>query len=144
MLTVRDLLDKKGSHVITISPDASVLSAAQRMTKHGIGGLIVTEGDRVVGVCTERDVLREVAAQRDPGSTPVEEIMTRKLMICHLETTLNETATIFKERRIRHLPVIEGDRLVGVISIGDINAWRMQSQESALHHLEAYLYSNPL
>src|SRR5688572_22911983 len=112
MFLVTEVLRRKGSQVITIAPTESAQAAAQSMNQHRIGSLVVTEGDAVVGIVTERDILTKVvAAERSPGQTPVSAIMTQRVLTCAPETTLDELRKTMRERRIRHVPVMEGGRL---------------------------------
>jgi CBS domain-containing protein len=142
MAVVRDILEKKGSQVWTIGPDATVLQAALVMNEHKIGATLVTDGGRVVGVFSERDVLRRVVGeQRDPAGTRVAEVMTQEVVCCTPETTLEEAGGAMMHRRIRHLPVVDGDgRLLGLVSIGDLNAYRQADQEQTIFLLNEYLY----
>ena len=105
MPTVRDVLALKGSTVHTAPASTTVLEATVKMNQHKIGALIVTNEDQIVGIFTERDVLRRVvAARRDPVQTTVAEVMTGKVICCDLDTDLDEVSQIMKDRRIRHLP----------------------------------------
>jgi CBS domain-containing protein len=141
MATIRDLLATKGSHVLTIGPDASVLQAVLLMNDNKVGALVVTKGDEVVGMFTERDLLRRVVGeQRDPNTTRVSEAMTPEVVCCTPQTSLEEARGAMKNRRIRHLPVIEDGRLCGLISIGDLNAHQINSQEHTIHLMHEYLY----
>jgi CBS domain-containing protein len=141
MATVMAILANKGSGVLTIGKEATVLQAALLMNEHKVGALVVTEGDGVAGMFTERDVLRRVVGeQRDPASTRVEEVMTTEVAVCTPETAIDEARGAMKNRRIRHLPVVEGNRLCGIISIGDLNAHQMTSQEHTIHLMHEYLY----
>lgn len=142
MPQVRDILELKGTQVWTVGKDATVLQAAQLMNEHKIGALVVTEDGHIVGMFTERDVLhRVVAQQRDPETTPLDEIMTREVFCCMAQTTLEEARSVMKERRIRHLPVAKDDgRLLGLISIGDLNAYHLANQEHTIFLLNEYLY----
>src|SRR4051812_25940238 len=107
MATVKDLLAGKGNHVMTVGPDASVLDAATLMNDQKIGSLVVLEAGRVVGMFTERDVLRRVVSERRaPATTPVREVMTAEVICCTPETTVEEAAGAMRTRRIRHLPVV--------------------------------------
>jgi CBS domain-containing protein len=139
---VKDILAIKGSRVVAIGPNATVLNAALVMNEHRIGALVVKHGDDVVGMFTERDVLQRVLAQQlDPAQTPVDQVMTPDVVCCTLETPLDEVRGAFKNRRIRHLPVVDGDRhLVGLVSIGDLNAYESAAQEQTIHLLHEYLY----
>jgi CBS domain-containing protein len=142
MGTVRDILARKGSQVFSIGPNASVLDAALLMNEHHVGSLVVTDEGRVVGMFTERDVLRRVVGeQRDPASTRVGDVMSMEVACCRPETTIEEARVAMKERRIRHLPLVdEGRRLMGLVSIGDLNAYEATSQEQTIHLLHEYLY----
>ncbi|HUO08886.1 MAG TPA: CBS domain-containing protein [Phycisphaerae bacterium] len=146
MATVGDLLAKKDSHVHRISPTATVLEATQVMNHHKIGALVVTvqgdDGERAVGMFTERDVLtRIVAAQRDPSTTLVEEVMSADIAYCTPEMEVDEVGAIMRERRVRHIPVcVSHGHLIGLISIGDINAFHADGQAAAIHYLNEYIH----
>jgi CBS domain-containing protein len=142
MPTVQDVLAIKGTQVQTVSPQASVLDAALLMNQHKIGCLIVMDGDRVVGMFSERDILqRVVVPRRDPAATTVEEVMTSEVICCRPHTKLLEARGVMKNRRIRHMPVLdEDDRLCGLISIGDLNAHDMHEHESTIYIMEQYIY----
>jgi CBS domain-containing protein len=142
MATVNDILADKGSQVFTTGKSATVLEAALVMNEHRIGALVVLEDGRVAGMFTERDVLRRVVAdRRDPATTPVAEVMTHEIVVCTPATPLEEARGVMKNRRIRHLPVVDGDhRLLGMVSIGDLNAHQATSQEKTIHLLNEYIY----
>jgi CBS domain-containing protein len=142
MATVRAILERKGSHVYTVDQGATALAAALLMNQHKIGALVVMDGDQVVGMFTERDVLRRIVAdRRDPEKTRVSEVMTSEVLCCTLETTIEEARTAMKERRIRHLPLVDGDRrLQGMVSIGDLNAYEASGHEQTIYLLQEYLY----
>jgi CBS domain-containing protein len=141
MAQVRELLDRKGAHVLTISPSASVLQAALLMNEHRVGSLVVVEDGRVAGMFTERDVLqRVVAGRRDPESTRVSEVMTAAVVVCAPDTTVDEVRGVMRDRRIRHLPVVDAEgRLLGLISIGDLNAQLQAAQEQTVVMLTEYI-----
>ena len=142
MAVLRDLLAVKGNHLVSIGPRASALDAAVLMNDHKIGALVVIEEGRLVGIFTERDVLRRIVAdRRDPAETMVDEVMTREVVGCSPDTSVDAASTIMKERRVRHLPIIDdaGD-LMGMVSIGDVNAFHASKQEQTIHHLNEYLY----
>ena len=127
--------------VETVSPESTVLEAAQIMNDQHIGSLVVVghEGG-LVGIVTERDFLRRViAASRDPSTTRVSEIMTRSILTCTPDTRLDEVRATMRSRRIRHMPIIENDRLVGMISIGDLNFAESQSLNEQVEQLEMYI-----
>ncbi len=142
MTTVNEVLKQKGSQVFSIGPNASVLDAALLMNEHRIGGLVVLRSAKVIGIITERDVLRRVVAQRhDSAAVFVKDVMTKDVCVCKKEVTTEEARGIFNSKRIRHLPVVnEQGRLEGMISIGDINGWRLNGQEQTIHYLKEYLY----
>ena len=142
MATVRELLERKGTHVWTIGLDATVLQAALLMNEHKIGALVVLDEGQIAGMFSERDVLqRIVAEQRDPVRTTVKEVMTTEVVCCTTETSVDEARGAMKDRRIRHLPVADGDgQLLGLISIGDLNAHLQASQEQTLFLMNEYIY----
>lgn len=142
MALVRDLVAVKGSHVTSIGRHASVLDAAVLMNDFKIGALVVIDQSKVVGIVTERDVLsRVVAERRDPAAVTVDEVMTRDIVVCGPDSEVEEASRLMKERRVRHLPVINCDGgMVGLISIGDINAFHANSQETTIYHLHEYIY----
>lgn len=142
MAIVRDLLMTKGDQVLTTSPDETVLEAVRRMNEHRVGALVVMERHRIVGIFTERDVLQRVVTQRRPAEElRVDEVMTRQVTCCRLDTPVEEAARMMRDQRVRHLPVCDsGKKLVGLVSIGDVNAYHVRAQQDALEHLQAYVY----
>jgi CBS domain-containing protein len=144
MATVRDLLAVKGSHVLTVSPGATVYDAAVLMNEHKIGSLVVFDEGRVRGIITERDVLQKlVGERRDATKTPVHEVMTISVVCCRPYTTVDEARTVMKNRRIRHTPVVDDDgNLQGLISIGDLNAHQANAQEMTIHLLQEYIFGH--
>jgi CBS domain-containing protein len=146
MSNVASILAEKGSQVLTISKGATVLEAARMMNEHKCGSLLVTEDTQLQGIITERDVLsRVVATQRDPAATPVLAVMTQEIAVCKPETSIEEARTVMRNRRIRHLPVVdEHDKLIGLVSIGDLNAYHLEGQEKTIHLLHEYLYGQPI
>jgi CBS domain-containing protein len=142
MATVNDLLKEKGSLVHSVPHTSTVLEATQLMNQHSIGALVVRDQDRLVGIFTERDVLRRVVAEsRAPAAVRVEEVMTTEVACCTPETSLDEVRGVMKRQRVRHLPVLAEDgQLLGLISIGDLNAYQASDQESTIHYLHEYLY----
>jgi CBS domain-containing protein len=142
MATVREILVKKGSGVLTTGKESTVLEAAILMNEHKVGALVVLEGGRIAGMFTERDVLRRVVGQlRDPATTPVAEVMTSEVVCCRPDTSLEEARGSMMMRRIRHLPVIDDqEEMVGLISIGDLNAHERTSHEQTIYLLQEYVY----
>ncbi len=141
MPTVQSVLERKGADVATITREESVLQAARLMNQRRIGALVVTEGDRAVGIFTERDVLnRIVAAQLPPGTTRVGEVMTAPMACCRRATPLSECRSVMTARKIRHLPVVEDGQLYGIVSIGDILAAESAQQAHTIEYLHEYLH----
>ena len=142
MPTVRDVLASKRQGLEFTTPSATVLEAVNQMNEHKIGALVVMDGGQVVGMFTERDVLRRVVGdERSPSATLVGSVMTSKVVCCEPDTDLDDVATLMKNRRIRHVPVCNGDgRLLGMVSIGDLNAMHTSTQEATIHFLNEYIY----
>ena len=143
MLTVKELLrGKGGAFVASVGPDARVVTAAREMSLRRIGSLIVLANERVVGIVTERDLLtRVVAERRDPETTTVGEIMTRDVIRCRVDTSIDECRRVISARRVRHLPVVDPqDRLVGIVTSGDILEHELAQQGEAIETLQAYIY----
>lgn len=143
MPTVQDVLSEKGIKVHSTAPTATVLQAVNQMNQHKIGALMVTDGggDKVAGIFTERDVLTRVIGEgRSPATTFVGEVMTTDPVCCDAHADLEEVSAIMSNRRIRHVPVCDDGRLVGLISIGDINAHNASNQEATIHFLNDYIY----
>ena len=141
MPTVKDILDKKGVTVASIDKNDSVLQSAQKMNDQHIGSLVVLDGDNVVGIFTERDVLtRVVAAGFDPQKITLGEVMTTPIACCRLDTSLEECRDVMTKKRIRHLPVVEENRLLGIITSGDIMAQRIDSHKETIQYLHEYIY----
>jgi len=140
MSTVQTILEKKGPQVYRISEDQTVLDAARLMNEHRIGALVVTRGGKLVGIFTERDILcRIVAAQRDPARTLVREVMTSPVACCTPQTRREECRAVMRSRRLRHLPVVDGDRLVGMVSIGDVLEAAEADQVETIRYLYEYM-----
>ncbi|NNM88083.1 MAG: CBS domain-containing protein [Phycisphaerae bacterium] len=142
MSTLSHILAGKPHIVHSIAPAESILVATQRMNRHKIGALLVMESGHIVGILTERDILqRVVAADKNPHRTTVGEAMTRDVIFCDPDTSLQEASTIMKAHRVRHLPVCDQDgQLLGMVSIGDLNAQHASEQEITIHYLHEYVY----
>lgn len=141
MSSVQTILEKKGQHVYRIAEDHSVLDAAHTMNEHRIGALVVTRGERVVGIFTERDILnRVVAAERDPQQTLVRDVMSAPVACCTPETTREECRAAMRSRRLRHLPVVQDDRLIGIVSIGDVLESVEEDHVATIRYLYEYMY----
>jgi CBS domain-containing protein len=139
--TVRDILAKKGSDIISVTPGETVVKAALLMNERGIGGLVVTEGKRLTGIFTERDILRRVVAQRrDPATTKVADVMTSPVTACAPDTPVDECAAMMTAKRIRHLPVVSDKGLAGVITIGDVLAFQVSEQQQTIDYMHHFMF----
>ena len=141
MAKVRDLLTHKGPDVVSVPTTASVLDAARLMNEHHIGGVVVMEAGRPVGIFTERDVLRRVVgAGRDPVSTPVREVMSTTLLTVTPDTLVEECRALMTERRIRHVPVVGAAGLEGLVTAGDVMAWEVGESRTQIQQLTDYVH----
>ena len=140
MKLVKQLLDAKGHNVLSISPDASVLDAIKTMAEKGVGALAVMEGSSLAGIVTERDYARKVILKgRSSADTLVSEIMTPNVITITGDDSINECMNMMTDSRIRHLPVVDGDSVIGVISIGDLVKAVIADQKEEIEHLEHYI-----
>lgn len=140
--TVRQLLQVKGSRVFDIHPQATVYEALERMAQHDVGALLVLEEGQLVGIFSERDYARKIILMgRASRDTPVHEVMTTDLVTVSPEATVGECMALMTQHRIRHLLVMEGGRLAGVISIGDVVKAIMTEQEFLIAQLQQYINS---
>jgi len=140
MKLVQHLLDSKGQEIISVTADASVLDAIKIMAERAVGSLLVMQGDELLGIVTERDYARKVIVKgRSSESTAVGEIMTAKVRTATPDDTVNNCMTIMTERRIRHLPVVDDGKVIGLISIGDLVQAIISDQQEEIEHLEHYI-----
>jgi CBS domain-containing protein len=140
MARVSEILRKKGTDVLKIEAAATVFDAIKRIVELNVGSILVTEGDQVVGIMTERDYLRKVAVHgRTSHDTTVGEIMSSPLVYVTPQTTIDESMAIMTDRRIRHLPVVEDDDVVGIISIGDVVKFQSNEQSFQIKYLTEYI-----
>ena len=140
MATIRLLLDKKGSDVWSVPPDSTVYDALRLLDERDIGALLVIRGEELVGILSERDYARKVALKgKTSMKTPVSEIMTDKVVVVEPERTIEQVMAIMTERRLRHLPVVENDKVIGVVSIGDLVKEIIADQEFIIEQLETYI-----
>ncbi len=131
---------KADQQVFTISPDSTVLEAISVMADKGIGALVVTDGDRIVGILSERDYTRKIALmERSSYSTTVNEIMTSSVLTVTLSHTVEDCLQLITDRHLRHLPVVEQDKLVGLVSIGDLVKATMEDQKKMIQQLRQYI-----
>lgn len=142
MRTVRQLLEAKSPEIVEIAPAAPVIEAIRAMADHGIGALLVMDGPRLAGIVSERDYARKVILQgRSSRDTPVADIMTARVVSVSPADTTDRCMQVMTEHRIRHLPVLEGDAVVGVLSIGDLVKAVIEQQRQELDHLQRYIAS---
>jgi len=141
MKTLKQLLEAKGREVYSIAPDARVFDALKLMADKSVGALIVMEGGRIAGILSERDYARKVILHgKFSHDIPVRDIMTSKVITVHPGQTVEECMALMTEKRIRHLPVTEGERLIGVLSIGDLVKEVIAEQEQTIKQLESYIH----
>ena len=139
---VSRLLEEKGRDVFSVSPDTSVRTTAEIMAQHRIGAILVLRQEHVAGIFSERDLLTRVLLRGlDPASTPVSEVMSTDMVYVTQETPICEAMAVMTERRCRHLPVLEGGKLHGMISIGDCTRWLSRDQDYTIHHLTHYIHN---
>jgi CBS domain-containing protein len=142
METAAQLLRHKGGSIHSVGPDAPVLDAIRLMAEHSVGALLVMEGQRLVGVVSERDYARKVILRGFASSeTPVRQIMSSPVMTVRPEQTVRECMQLMSEKRFRHLPVLDGEKVVGVLSIGDLVRSVLAEQQQTIEELERYIRS---
>jgi CBS domain-containing protein len=137
---VSAVLNQKGCQVWSIPPDATVFDAIELMAERNVGALPVMDAERLVGIVSERDYTRKVALKgKASKQTLVQEIMFSPVIPVSPEHTVEECLHIMTENRVRHLPVLEGDSVVGIVSIGDLVNWTISAQTATISHLESYI-----
>ena len=140
MSRLSEILDEKGHDVLEIAADASVIDAVREMVEHNVGSLLVTDGGAVTGIVTERDYLRRVTLEgRSEQEATVREIVSAPVVVAAPDTTVDECMALMTERRIRHVPVVDGDDVVGLVSIGDLVKFRSKQQSFELKYLTEYI-----
>ena len=140
MATVRDMIRKKGSEVYSISPESTVYEALKAMAQHKTGALLVMDGEKMVGILSERDCVRKVDLQgRNSRETIVREIMTADVITVNCDQPLEECMTLMQDKGIRHLPVYDNQKLVGFVSVRDMLGEMIEMQQIMLHELERYI-----
>jgi len=141
---ISEILSQKGGVVWSVSPDATVLEAIQLMADKNVGALLVTKDNNLVGIISERDYTRKVVLKgRSSKDTPVREIISGKIVSVSPDHSVEECMRLMTEHRIRHLPVVQGTRILGVISIGDLVNSIISHQTSAIQQLETYITGYP-
>lgn len=142
--TIHDILQLKGTTVWTIRPDATVFEAIQLMADKNIGAVLVTDREKLIGIISERDYTRKVALKgKSSKELKVREILSEKMIHVTPQHSIEECLRLMTDRRVRHLPVLDGDRIAGVISIGDLVNWVISAQNATIRQLESYISGSP-
>jgi CBS domain-containing protein len=137
---VKHLLNSKGRHIVSVAPEASVVDAIKLMADNAVGSLVVMKGEEMLGIVTERDYARKVILKgRASETTRVDEVMTTEVRTTSSARSVNECMELMTEYRIRHLPVVEDDRVIGLISIGDLVQAIIADQQEEIEQLEQYI-----
>ena len=141
MKTIKQLLAEKGDRVFSITPEESVFEAIQRMAEHNVGALLVLNpAGRLAGIVSERDYIRRVSLEgKQSKETRVREIMTAKVLCARPDQSIQQSMAVMTDKRIRHLPVLDGDQLLGVVSIGDLVKAIIEDQQFTIQQLEHYI-----
>jgi len=144
-IPIREILSQKGSTVWSVAPESTVLEAIQMMADKNVGALLVTKDGRLLGVLSERDYTRKIVLKgRSSKDTPVRDILSGHVVSVSPEHTVEECLRLMTEHRIRHLPVMDGTIILGVISIGDLVNWIISAQSSTIQQLETYITGYPV
>jgi CBS domain-containing protein len=144
MKTVKQVLDRKGSVVHSIGPEAPVFDALRRMADANVGALVVVEREEIAGLLSERDYARKVILHgKSSKLIQVREIMSRRVVCVSPQQRMDSCMALMTENRVRHLPVLEGERLVGLVSIGDVVKAIIEDQQFAIEQLEHYIRGTP-
>ncbi len=140
MQTIKQLLDKKGYDVLSMDPNNSVYDAIKSMADHHIGALVVLDNENLIGIITERDYSRKVILKgKSSKETPIKDIMTSNVLCTKAEQTIEECMAVMTEKRVRHLPVIDNNKVIGIISIGDLVKSIIAEQKFLIEQLEHYI-----
>ena len=140
MALVKQVLKHKGGTVHHIEPDEPVIEAIRLMAQHGIGALLVMQDEQLLGVVSERDYARKVILKgRSSSETPVRQIMSSPVIVVHAEQSVRDCMQIMTDKRVRHLPVVDAERVIGVVSIGDLVRTVLEEQQQTIDQLEQYI-----
>ena len=139
-ITVKQLLDKKGNEIHAVSPDATVFDAIKLMSERGVGALLVMQDDQLTGVISERDYTRKVILKgRSSSSTTVQEIMTSNIITLAPDNNIDQCMALMNENQIRHLPIVENGRVMGVVTIMDVIKNILSEKEFIIEQMESYI-----
>jgi CBS domain-containing protein len=142
--TISEILNDKGSTVWSVSPDTMVFDAIQLMADKNIGALMVIDRDKLVGIMSERDYTRKIAIKgKSSKQTPVREILSDEMITVTPAHTIEDCMRLMTENRIRHLPVLDGDNILGIVSIGDLVNWIISAQTTTINQLQTYISGYP-
>ncbi len=139
-MKVKEILQEKGNNALSVSPNTMIFDALHLMSEKNVGALLVMENEKLVGIFSERDYARKIILKgRTSLDTQVNEIMTENVFTISPEDTIDHCMALMSEKRIRHLPVVQGDTVVGVISIGDVVKCIIKEQETVIEHFKVYI-----
>jgi len=142
--SINEILDHKGAMVWTVAPDTTVFEAIQMMSNKNVGALLVTERDKLIGIISERDYTRKVALKgKSSKETQVREILSEQILSVTPRHSIEECMRLMTEHRVRHLPVLDGEKITGVVSIGDLVNWIISAQSTTIRQLETYISGIP-
>ena len=142
--TISEILNLKGTQVWTVSPDTMVFDAIQLMADKNIGALLVTDHGRLLGIMSERDYTRKIALKgKSSKQTPVREIISGKVISVSPSNTVEDCLRLMTDHRVRHLPVLSDDKILGIVSIGDLVNWIISAQTTTIHQLQTYITGYP-
>ena len=138
-MLIRDILKKKGSKTITTSKETKIVDIAHILTKEKIGAIIIIEKEKVIGILSERDIVRGFTQKKSVRNTQVHELMTKKVITCSLEDNNEDLLTLMVTKKFRHLPVLEKNKLIGIVSIGDLVKDRTKRLKKEIDQLKTYV-----
>ena len=138
-MLIRDILKKKGSKTITTSKETKIVDIAHILTKEKIGAIIIIEKEKVIGILSERDIVRAFTQKKSVRNTKAQEIMTKNVFTCSLEDNNEDLLTLMVTKKFRHLPVLEKDKLIGIVSIGDLVKDRTKRLKKEIDQLKTYV-----
>ena len=138
-MLIRDILRKKGSKTITTSKETKIVDIAHILTKEKIGAIIIIEKEKVIGILSERDIVRAFTQKKSVRNTQVHELMTKKVITCSLEDNNEDLLTLMVTKKFRHLPVLEKNKLIGIVSIGDLVKDRTKRLKKEIDQLKSYV-----